>query len=181
MIRLRELREAKGLQQKELAIDLRVSQPTVSDWESERKVPSAKNTQKLADYFGVSIDYLLGREELRTFFCEDGWHDDQIEDYSKLGSDEMRRRFLAVNGYDKDRARDAQRLFLSQFQKKEPTPVSEDGPNETARVFMPLVDKLTPDQQHLLLAQLQAWTAQNEQPSPAAPGSTEEKAPQSDS
>ena len=62
MLRVRELREAKGIQQKELAIDLGVSQPTVSDWESGRKVPSAKSTAKLADYFGVSDDYLLGRE-----------------------------------------------------------------------------------------------------------------------
>lgn len=63
MVRIRELREAKGMQQKELAIDLHVSQPTISDWESGRKIPSARSTQKLADYFGVSIDYLLGREE----------------------------------------------------------------------------------------------------------------------
>lgn len=63
MVRVRELREAKGMQQKELAIDLHVSQPTISDWESGRKIPSARSTQKLADYFGVSIDYLLGREE----------------------------------------------------------------------------------------------------------------------
>lgn len=63
MIRVRELRIAKGIQQKELAIDLGVTQPTVSDWESGRKIPSAKSTQKLADYFGVSIDYLLGRNE----------------------------------------------------------------------------------------------------------------------
>ena len=63
MIRVRELREAKGIQQKELAIDLNVSQPTISDWESGRKVPSAKSTQKLADYFGVTIDYLLGRTD----------------------------------------------------------------------------------------------------------------------
>ena len=62
MLRVRELREAKGIQQKELAIDLGVSQPTVSDWESGRKVPSAKSTAKLADNFGVSVDYLLGRE-----------------------------------------------------------------------------------------------------------------------
>lgn len=63
MTRVRELREAKGIQQKELAIDLNVSQPTISDWESGRKVPSAKSTQKLADYFGVTIDYLLGRTD----------------------------------------------------------------------------------------------------------------------
>lgn len=63
MVRIRELREAKGMQQKELAIDLCVSQPTISDWESGRKVPSARSTQKLAAYFNVSIDYLLGKEE----------------------------------------------------------------------------------------------------------------------
>ena len=62
MLRVRELREARGIQQKELAIDLGVSQPTISDWESGRKVPSAKSTLKLADYFGVSVDYLLGRD-----------------------------------------------------------------------------------------------------------------------
>lgn len=67
MIRIKELREAKGIQQKELAIDIGVSQPTVSDWESGRKVPSAKSTQKLADYFGVSVDYLLGRSELEPW------------------------------------------------------------------------------------------------------------------
>lgn len=63
MVRVRELREARGLQQKELAIDLHVSQPTISDWESGRKVPSARSTQKLADYFGVTMDYLLGRDD----------------------------------------------------------------------------------------------------------------------
>ena len=75
MIRVRELREAKGIPQKELAIDLCVSQPTISDWESGRKVPSAKSTQKLADYFEVSTDYLLGRTEKEkkpTPVSEDG-------------------------------------------------------------------------------------------------------------
>lgn len=62
MNRIKELREKAGKQQKELAIDLGVSQPTVSDWESGRKIPSAKSTSKLADYFQVPIDYLLGRE-----------------------------------------------------------------------------------------------------------------------
>lgn len=64
MNRIKELRERAGKQQKELAIDLGVSQPTVSDWESGRKVPSAKSTSKLADYFQVPIDYLLGRESV---------------------------------------------------------------------------------------------------------------------
>ena len=59
--KIRELRESLQKQQKDLAIDLVVSQPTISDWESGRKQPSSKSVAKLADYFGVSIDYLLGR------------------------------------------------------------------------------------------------------------------------
>ena len=60
MNRIKELRESKGVQQKEMAIDLGVTQPTISNWELGIKVPSAKNTRMLADYFGVSVDYLLG-------------------------------------------------------------------------------------------------------------------------
>lgn len=63
MIRIRELREARGLQQKQLSIDLGVSQPTISDWESGRKHPSSKSVAKIADYFDVSIDYLLSRAD----------------------------------------------------------------------------------------------------------------------
>lgn len=63
MNRIKELREMLHKQQKELAIDLGVSQPTISDWESGRKIPSARSTQKLADYFDVSVDYLLGRSD----------------------------------------------------------------------------------------------------------------------
>ena len=62
MNRIKELREAKGVQQKEMAIVLGVSQPTVSDWESGRKVPSAKSTMKLSKYFSVSVEYLLGED-----------------------------------------------------------------------------------------------------------------------
>ena len=73
MNRIKELREARGIQQKELAIDLEVTQPTISNWESGYKIPSARSTQKIADYFGVSIDYLLGRDaEERLASKDDG-------------------------------------------------------------------------------------------------------------
>lgn len=62
MNRIKELRGQFGLPQKAFAIDLGVTQPTVSDWESGRKVPSAKSTSKIADYFGVTVDYILGRD-----------------------------------------------------------------------------------------------------------------------
>ncbi len=63
MNRIKLLRERYGIGQKKLAIELKLSQPTISDWETGRKVPSSKSTQKLADYFDVSIDYLLGRAD----------------------------------------------------------------------------------------------------------------------
>ena len=64
MNRIKFLREKSGIEQKQLAYDLKVSQPTVSDWENGRKNPSSSSAAKLADYFCVPMDYLLGRSEL---------------------------------------------------------------------------------------------------------------------
>ena len=64
--------------------------------------------------------------------------------------------------------------------KEKPAPTDRDGHSETAKRFMGLVDQLMPDQQSLLLAQLQAWTEQNRQRSPAVPQSEGETAPVSD-
>ena len=47
-----------------LSKDTRLSQGLISDWRSGNKVPSADNLVKLADYFGVSVDYLLGRDDV---------------------------------------------------------------------------------------------------------------------
>lgn len=63
MNRIRELRKQKGVSQKELSIELSLSQPTVCAWEKGVKEPSSKSALKLADYFGVSMDYLLGRSD----------------------------------------------------------------------------------------------------------------------
>ena len=39
-----------------------VTQSTLSDWKRGRSTPKTDTLQKLADYFGVSVDYLMGRE-----------------------------------------------------------------------------------------------------------------------
>lgn len=62
MNRLKELRKQKGLKQKDLAGLIGVSQSTLSEWESEKYQIDNDNLFKLADYFGVSVDYLLGRD-----------------------------------------------------------------------------------------------------------------------
>ena len=62
MYRLKECREIRGLSQKEVAATLKVSAPSVSNWESEKTRPTHDNLEKLADLYGVSVDYLLGRD-----------------------------------------------------------------------------------------------------------------------
>ena len=62
MPRLSELRKQKGLKQGDLAAFLGVAQSTLSGWENGKFEIDDKNIIKLADFFGVSVDYLLGRE-----------------------------------------------------------------------------------------------------------------------
>lgn len=58
---IRELRKKKCVQQKELAIAIGVSNPTVSDWETGKKDPSGERLKKLAKYFGVDELVILGK------------------------------------------------------------------------------------------------------------------------
>ena len=57
---VRELRKKKGIQQKELAIEIGVAQPTISEWESNKKDPSGDRLKKLSAYFGVDELVILG-------------------------------------------------------------------------------------------------------------------------
>lgn len=70
--------------------------------------------------------------------------------------------------------------YLFGRDEEKPAPMDRGGLGETAKHFMGLVDKLTPDQQQLLLAQLQAWTEQNQRRESAARQSGTEKAPGSE-
>lgn len=60
---LKYLRKSKDLTQKEIAEDLGITQPTYQQWESGKRSPTAETLEKLADYFDVTTDYLLGRED----------------------------------------------------------------------------------------------------------------------
>lgn len=60
-INLKEERKKKGLNQVELAKIFNVSKQTVSNWESGKRTPDAQTIEKLADFYEVSTDYLLGR------------------------------------------------------------------------------------------------------------------------
>lgn len=66
-MRLRELRKEKGISQLKLALDLSMNQNTISRYETEERQADYKTLIKIADYFDVSIDYLLERTNNRTF------------------------------------------------------------------------------------------------------------------
>ena len=64
MFRLRELRKAKGISMKKLGEIIGVAESTISLYELEKREPDFSTLKKLADYFNVTTDYLLGREEI---------------------------------------------------------------------------------------------------------------------
>lgn len=67
-IRLKELREKKGISQRELAKMLGFSQGTVGNWESGIRKPTYKTLYKIADLFNVSVDYLMGNTDAPNGF-----------------------------------------------------------------------------------------------------------------
>ncbi len=57
--KLTTLRKEKRLTQADLSEAIRVSQQSISKWETGRALPSAENLKYLSELFGVSVDYLL--------------------------------------------------------------------------------------------------------------------------
>lgn len=60
MNNIAKIRKERGFTQKQVALELNVSCPTVSDWEKGKKNPNHENLLKLAQLLSVSTDYLLG-------------------------------------------------------------------------------------------------------------------------
>lgn len=63
MIRLKELREKRRISQQKLAIDLCMNQNSISRYENGTREADYKTLIQFADYFDVSIDYLLERTD----------------------------------------------------------------------------------------------------------------------
>lgn len=61
--RLKELRTEKKIGQNQLAEELGLSNASISYWETGKQEPSASALFKLAQYFDVSLDYLLGLKD----------------------------------------------------------------------------------------------------------------------
>lgn len=59
---LKKLRKQKGITQKQLADYLHISKSSVGMWEHGQRDPDTAMLMKIADFYGVTVDYLLGRE-----------------------------------------------------------------------------------------------------------------------
>ena len=59
--RLKELRKKRKISQLKLALDLNMNQNTISRYENLERQADYETLVKFADYFGVTLDYLLGR------------------------------------------------------------------------------------------------------------------------
>lgn len=70
-IRLVDLRKRSMLSQNEFADEIGISRSAVRDWEAGDKMPCAMMLIKIADYFRVTVDYLVGRDSLRSLIVED--------------------------------------------------------------------------------------------------------------
>lgn len=63
MSTLKELMRLRDIKQKEIAMEIGVTQPTVSDWVNGKKIPEGKNLQKLAKLLDVDPAVILGYSE----------------------------------------------------------------------------------------------------------------------
>lgn len=63
IMKIKQLRKAKKISQLKMALDLNTSQNTISRYETGEREPGISELIQIADYFNVSIDYLVGRTE----------------------------------------------------------------------------------------------------------------------
>ena len=82
MNRLKELRKEKKLTQKELAEETDIPYRTLQRWENGESQIKPEKAEKLADYFGVSIGYLLGYDD--NYFKKQIRNDNDFEKQIKI-------------------------------------------------------------------------------------------------
>lgn len=96
--RLRELREEKGLSQEELANKLDLPRTSITHYESKdsERLPRKGRLYQIADFFDVSVDYLLGRTNEKKL---DDTEEKFVKDTQQLTVNELRKKYeITVDG-----------------------------------------------------------------------------------
>ncbi len=92
----KELRLEKKLSQEKIAEDLEISQPLIAKWESHQSTPSPEMLDYIADYFNVSVDYLIGRSKYRNLEAENSELDNVLFSKAKDLTDEEKKTIINV-------------------------------------------------------------------------------------
>ncbi len=95
--RLKKLRNEKGILQRELADYLKVSRVTITQYENGNRTPDDETKKKIAQYFNVSLDYLMGASDIRNPYKEDNIEEQYKDEIKAL--DEFRQ-IMINKGFD---------------------------------------------------------------------------------
>ena len=99
----KELRLEKKLSQEKIAEDLEISQPLIAKWESHQSTPSPEMLDYIADYFNVSVDYLIGRSKYKNLEADNSELDNVLFSKAKdLTDDEKKTIINVINAIKKD-------------------------------------------------------------------------------
>lgn len=99
----KELRLEKKLSQDKIAEDLDISQPLIAKWESHQSTPAPEMLDYIADYFNVSVDYLIGRSKYRNLEADNSELDNVLFSKAKdLTDDEKKTIISVINAIKKD-------------------------------------------------------------------------------
>lgn len=128
--KLKALRKKHGHTQSTLAHLLNVSQNAIYNWENGKREPNLDTILKIADIYGVSIDYLMGMSDKEESLCDMTTFHDEIDEYShELGeflyyNPEHKQLFdasMEVKQADLHLATEILNLINGRFIEKDPT------------------------------------------------------------
>ena len=79
-----------------IAEDLEISQPLIAKWESHQSTPSPEMLDYIADYFNVSVDYLIGRSKYRNLEANNSELDNVLFSKAKDLTDDEKKTIISV-------------------------------------------------------------------------------------
>lgn len=97
-MKLKELRKENKKNQTEVAKYLNIAQTTYSGYEVETSEPTIDTLCKLADYYGVSLDYLVGRDFANEFIYLSEDEKTLITAYRQMNKDNKMRYLAEAQG-----------------------------------------------------------------------------------
>ena len=172
------LRKRDGLSQQELANKMNVSRSLIGMFESGQRMPSIEVLEAIADTFNVGADFLIGRVDSGEY--SKIFRKNLAKILDKYGEDD-----LVATGIDEYETtliiegtislsldcacRISDQLGESldaMIRTEKPTLISEDGLDSMEQMLIRYVRELTPDQQQMLLAQMQVMKESQKEASP---------------